>query len=77
MSARTSSCVLTAPLLLDLTGQVDIHDHTETNLVNLRRRIYLTIMSALDFEEAVHKLLQVQLMPGQEVSQFLFAMGQY
>lgn len=51
----------------DLTGTIDIHDHTETNLVNLRRRIYLTIMSALDFQEAIHKLLQIPLAPGQEV----------
>lgn len=51
----------------DLTGTIDIHDHTETNLVNLRRRIYLTIMSALDFQEAVHKLLQVPLQAGQEI----------
>jgi pre-mRNA-splicing factor CWC22 len=49
------------------TGTVAIHDHTGTNLVNLRRRIYLTIMSALDFEEAVHKLLKMELPEGQEV----------
>jgi pre-mRNA-splicing factor CWC22 len=35
--------------------------------VNLRRTIYLTIMSALDFEEAVHKLLKIQLAPGEEI----------
>lgn len=28
-----------------------IEDATQTNLVNLRRTIYLTIMSSLDFEE--------------------------
>ena len=33
--------------------QQAIQDQTETNLVNLRRTIYLTIMSSLDFEEAV------------------------
>jgi hypothetical protein len=32
---------------------------TETDVVNLRRTIYLTIMSALDFEEAGHKLLKM------------------
>ncbi|KAK9894391.1 MIF4G-domain-containing protein [Cystobasidium minutum MCA 4210] len=47
-------------------GTVQIHDQTETNMVNLRRTIYLTIMSALDFEEAVHKLLKMQLPPGKE-----------
>ena len=43
-----------------------ITDATDTELVNLRRTIYLTIMSALDFEEAGHKLLQIKLRPGQE-----------
>jgi len=45
-----------------------IKDETETNLVNLRRTIYLTIMSSVDFEEAGHKLLKIKLEPGQEVS---------
>lgn len=45
-----------------------IEDRTETNLVNLRRIIYLTIMNALNYEEAVHKLLKVQLQEGQEAS---------
>ena len=44
-----------------------IEDRTETNLVNLRRIIYLTIMNALNYEEAVHKLLKVQLKEGEEV----------
>lgn len=44
-----------------------IQDRTETNLVNLRRVIYLTIMNALNYEEAVHKLLKVQLNEGEEV----------
>ena len=48
-----------------------IEDRTETNLVNLRRIIYLTIMNALNYEEAVHKLLKVQLQEGQEVSSSL------
>ncbi|GAB2224694.1 hypothetical protein Drorol1_Dr00005462 [Drosera rotundifolia] len=43
-----------------------IQDKTETNLVNLRRTIYLTIMSSVDFEEAGHKLLKIKLEPGQE-----------
>ena len=38
-----------------------IEDRTEANLVNLRRIIYLTIMNALNYEEAVHKLLKVEL----------------
>uniref|UniRef100_A0A061QW61 Pre-mRNA-splicing factor CWC22 n=1 Tax=Tetraselmis sp. GSL018 TaxID=582737 RepID=A0A061QW61_9CHLO len=47
--------------------QQRITDATQTNLVNLRRTIYLTIMSSLDFEEAGHKLLKIQLAPGQEM----------
>ncbi|TFY66479.1 hypothetical protein EVG20_g4613 [Dentipellis fragilis] len=44
-----------------------IQDRTETNLVNLRRIIYLTIMNALNYEEAVHKLLKIQLKEGEEI----------
>ncbi|TFY82661.1 hypothetical protein EWM64_g1354 [Hericium alpestre] len=44
-----------------------IEDRTETNLVNLRRIIYLTIMNALNYEEAVHKLLKVQIKEGEEI----------
>uniref|UniRef100_A0A1J3GXU4 Pre-mRNA-splicing factor CWC22-like protein n=1 Tax=Noccaea caerulescens TaxID=107243 RepID=A0A1J3GXU4_NOCCA len=44
-----------------------IQDHTGTDLVNLRRTIYLTIMSSLNFEEAGHKLVQIRLEAGQEM----------
>ncbi|CAK5275892.1 unnamed protein product [Mycena citricolor] len=44
-----------------------IEDRTETNLVNLRRTIYLSIMNALNYEEAVHKLLKIQLQEGEEI----------
>ncbi|KAJ3526969.1 hypothetical protein NMY22_g9954 [Coprinellus aureogranulatus] len=44
-----------------------IEDKTGTNLVNLRRTIYLTIMNALNYEEAVHKLLKIQLQEGEEI----------
>ncbi|KAF5179585.1 Pre-mrna-splicing factor cwc22-like protein [Thalictrum thalictroides] len=47
--------------------KMTINDETETNLVNLRRTIYLTIMSSVDFEEAGHKLLKIKLEPGQEM----------
>ncbi|RZC86537.1 hypothetical protein C5167_029889 [Papaver somniferum] len=47
--------------------QMKIQDETETNFVNLRRTIYLTIMSSVDFEEAGHKLLKIKLEPGQEM----------
>lgn len=48
--------------------RLDIQDRTETNMVNLRRTIYLTIMSAAVFEEAVHKLLKLDIPEGKEVS---------
>ena len=55
------------PAVAAPTTTQNITDATETNLVNLRRTIYLTIMSSLDFEEAGHKLMQIQLQPGQEI----------
>ena len=47
-------------------NELEIKDQTNADLTNLRRTIYLTIMSSLDFEEAVHKLLKVNLPVGQE-----------
>ncbi|CAK9785014.1 MIF4G-domain-containing protein [Cutaneotrichosporon oleaginosum] len=44
-----------------------IQDMTEQNLINLRRTIYLTIMNSLNFEEAVHKLLKVNIPEGREM----------
>ncbi|TRM59817.1 armadillo-type protein [Schizophyllum amplum] len=44
-----------------------IEDRTATNITNLRRVIYLTIMNALNYEEAVHKLLKVQMNEGEEI----------
>lgn len=41
-------------------------------MVNLRRTIYLTIMSAAVFEEAVHKLLKLDIPEGKEVSLKIF-----
>lgn len=39
--------------------KMEIQDQSNTNLVNLRRTIYLTIMSSIDFEECCHKLMKV------------------
>ena len=47
--------------------QGGIIDKTSTNLVNLRRTIYLTIMNSLVFDEAVHKLMRIQIPQGQEI----------
>lgn len=44
----------------------EIQDQTETDLVNLRRTIYLTIQSSMQSDEAAHKLLKLQTKPGQE-----------
>ncbi|MCJ1309157.1 pre-mRNA-splicing factor cwc22 [Agyrium rufum] len=46
--------------------EMEIKDQSNTDLVNLRRTIYLTIMSSIDFEECCHKLMKVNLPPGQE-----------
>jgi pre-mRNA-splicing factor CWC22 len=45
---------------------LEIKDQSNTDLVNLRRTIYLTIMSSIDPEECCHKLMKVSLPPGQE-----------
>ncbi|KAH0538672.1 pre-mRNA-splicing factor cwc22 [Glutinoglossum americanum] len=39
--------------------EMEIKDQSNTDLVNLRRTIYLTIMSSIDFEECCHKLMKV------------------
>lgn len=44
----------------------EIADMTGTNLINLRKTIYLTIMSSADFEECGHKLLKIALPAGLE-----------
>ena len=45
----------------------EVEDFTERDLVQLRKTIYLVIMSAVDFEECCHKLLKMQIRPGQEI----------
>ncbi|KIW08753.1 uncharacterized protein PV09_00691 [Verruconis gallopava] len=45
---------------------MEIADETNQNLVNLRRSIYLTIKSSGLFEEAVHKLMKINLPVGLE-----------
>lgn len=44
-----------------------LQDQTQTDLINLRRTIYLTIMSSAQFEEAGHKLMKIKLAQGQEI----------
>ena len=45
---------------------VEIKDQSNADLVNLRRSIYLTIMSSGGFEEACHKLMRINLPSGRE-----------
>lgn len=52
---------------IDAASEQTIIDQTETNLVALRRTIYLTIQSSVGAEECAHKLLKMNLRPGQEV----------
>ncbi|TPX63551.1 hypothetical protein SpCBS45565_g06521 [Spizellomyces sp. 'palustris'] len=47
--------------------RLQIQDETNTNLINLRRAIYLTIMSSLNFEECAHKCMKLKIQPGQEM----------
>ena len=47
-------------------NELEIKDATNTDLVNLRRTIYLTIMSSSVGEEASHKLMKLNLPTGQE-----------
>jgi pre-mRNA-splicing factor CWC22 len=55
-----------------LQKKMEIQDRTNTNLVNLRKTIYLTIKSSLNFEECCHKLLLIQLEEGQQVTTTFF-----
>lgn len=48
------------------TKAMEIKDQSNADLVKLRRTIYLTIMSSADPEEAVHKLMKINLPAGQE-----------
>ena len=66
-STYTLSYLNKEPLDEEESKKEKIVDATETNLISLRRTIYLTIQSALDFEEAVHKLLKLNIKPGQEM----------
>lgn len=44
-----------------------IKDTTATDLLNLQKAIYLTVMSSVDFEECGHKLLQLKIPEGHEI----------
>lgn len=48
------------------TKAIEIKDQSNADLVNLRRTIYLTMTSSANAEEAVHKLMKINLPVGQE-----------
>ena len=47
---------------------MQISDQTGSKELSIRRQIYLTIMSSLDFEECAHKLMKSMGEGGHEVS---------
>ena len=54
------------PSATSATSTQAIADMTGTNLMNLRKTIYLTVMSSVDFEECGHKLLKIAIPSGLE-----------
>lgn len=47
--------------------KMEIQDKTNADTIELRRKIYLTVMSSLDFEECCHKLMKLNIPEGQEI----------
>ena len=45
---------------------MEVKDMSEQELISLRKRIYLAIMSSANYEECVHKLLSLKIPQGQE-----------
>ncbi|RCH81550.1 pre-mRNA-splicing factor cwc22, partial [Rhizopus azygosporus] len=46
---------------------MEIVDKTNADLIELRRKIYLTVMSSVNFEEACHKLMKLHVPEGHEI----------
>ncbi|CAH1756789.1 12215_t:CDS:2 [Entrophospora sp. SA101] len=53
--------------ILGAVEKMKIIDQTNTNIINLRRAIYLTLKSSLDFEESCHKIMKMNIKEGQEM----------
>lgn len=51
--------------------RMEIQDKTNAEVIELRRKIYLTVMSSVDFEECCHKLMKLDIQEGQEVRQIM------
>jgi pre-mRNA-splicing factor CWC22 len=47
--------------------KMEIIDKTNADIIELRRKIYLTVMSSVNFEEACHKLMKLNIPEGHEV----------
>ncbi|KAI9494632.1 MIF4G-domain-containing protein [Zychaea mexicana] len=47
--------------------QMEIQDKTNADVIDLRRKIYLTVMSSVDYEECCHKLMKINIQEGQEI----------
>ena len=48
-------------------GGDKVLDLTDQDLVNLRRTLYLTIMSSVSFEECAHKITRLKIPDGYEL----------
>ena len=44
-----------------------IRDLTDSDTNNLKKTIYLSVMSSVDFEECANKMLKLKIRPGQEI----------
>jgi len=51
----------------EAANELQITDYTAEELVELRKRVYLAIMSSANFEECVHKIQQLNVREGAEI----------
>jgi len=58
---------LTTSISKSQSNTTIIQDFSESDLIHLRRTIYLTIMSSATFEECTHKLAKMSIPPGREL----------
>lgn len=52
---------------MEVQQKLQIQDRTNADIIGLRKQIYLTIMSSVDFEECCHKLMKLNIQEGQEI----------
>ncbi|KAG1464324.1 hypothetical protein G6F46_002907 [Rhizopus delemar] len=51
----------------DEEEELKVVDETNADIIELRRKIYLTVMSSVNFEEACHKLMKLHVPEGHEI----------